>query len=102
MTTTAGTQKNATATKIASNMNPYPPFTRSLVLNDPLSDNNRGHQWQIYSDSATGNSCQFVSGAYHVVATPHFHGGCFSTATESTNFTDQGRMYLCESAESFE
>src|SRR5258708_34496580 len=89
MTKTAGTQKNATATAIASNMNPYSPFTGSLVLNDPLSDNSRGHQWQTYSDSATGNSCHFVGGAYHVVDAPPFLGVCFSTATAYINFSFQ-------------
>jgi len=102
MTKTAGTQKNATATKIASNMNPYPPFTGSLVLNDPLSDNSRGHQWQTYSDSATGNSCQFVGGAYHVVDAPHFQGVCFATATDYSNFTYQVEMTFVSAGQSFD
>jgi serine/threonine protein kinase len=100
--TTAGAQKNATVTPIASNMNPYPPYTGSLVLNDPLSDNSRGHQWQIYSDSATGNSCQFVGGTYHVVDTPHFQGACFATATDYSNFTYQVEMTFVSAGQSFD
>jgi eukaryotic-like serine/threonine-protein kinase len=99
---TAGAQKNATATQIASNVNPYPPYTGSLVLHDPLTDNSHGRQWQLFSDSATGNSCHFGGGAYHVIDTPHFQGACFATATDYSNFTYQVEMTFVRAGQSFD
>ncbi len=93
---------NATATEIASKANPYPPYAGSLVLNDPLSDNNHGHQWEVYSDSTTENSCQFGNGAYHVVDMPHFGGSCFATTTNFSNFTYQVEMTFVKAGQSFD
>jgi eukaryotic-like serine/threonine-protein kinase len=101
-TATVIAQKHATATAIASGANPYPPYTGSLALNDPLNDNNHGHQWQVYNDSVTGNSCQFVDGAYHVVDMPHYGGACFAAATNFSNFTYQVEMTFVKAGQSFD
>ncbi len=101
-TATVIAARHATATAIAANPNPYPPYTGALVLKDPLSDNNHGHQWQVYSDSATGNSCQFVDGAYHVVDAPHYGGPCFANATDFSNFTYQVEMTIVRAGQSFD
>ncbi len=60
---TPTTQVDATATFIAQNRNPYPPYTGTLVLKDPLSDNSRGYQWGEGADNTGG--CQFTGGTYH-------------------------------------
>ncbi len=101
-TATVVAEKNATATTIASGANPYPPYSGSLVLSDPLSGNNQGHQWQVNSDGATGNSCQFVNGAYHVVDAQNFSGACFATATNFSNFTYQVDMTFVRAGQSFD
>jgi len=95
-------RKDATATAIASGANPYPPYSGSLALNDPLNDNSHGQQWQVFNDSTTGNSCQFVDGAYHVVDKPHYGGACFATATDFSNFTYQVEMTFVKAGQSFD
>jgi transcriptional regulator with XRE-family HTH domain len=60
---------NSGATSIATNANPYPPYSDKLVLDDPLSNNNRGNGWQETSSHRfnDGMACQFIGGAYHVI-----------------------------------
>jgi eukaryotic-like serine/threonine-protein kinase len=94
--------KGATATAIATGANPYPPYRGSLVLNDPMVDNNQGNQWQVLNDGTTGNSCQFVDGAYHVVNAPKNRGACFATATNFSNFTYQIEMTFIKAGQSFD
>ena len=101
-TATVSAQKGATATAIATGANPYPPYSGSLVLNDPMINNNQGHQWQIFSDSTTGNSCQFVNGAYHVVDAQNNSGACFAAATDISNFTYQIEMTFIQAGKSFD
>jgi eukaryotic-like serine/threonine-protein kinase len=57
---------DATATMIAQNPDPYPPMNRTLTLNDSLSDNSQGHNWQEID--ANLGTCTFTGGAYHVNA----------------------------------
>jgi hypothetical protein len=94
-------RKGATATAIANGANPYPPNRGSLVLNDPMVNNNQGHQWQVFNDDTSGNSCQFVDGAYHVVDAPQSAGACFATATNFSNFTYQVQMTFIRAGQSF-
>lgn len=102
--TATATKATATPTRTVapSGQNPYAPYTGSLVLNDPLSNNSNGHNWQQFSDSATGNSCQFVKGAYHLVEMPHFAGACFAEATDFNNFTYQVQMMFVKLGQSFD
>src|SRR6266566_5648266 len=95
-------RKGATATAIATGANPYPPYGGSLALNDPMVDNNQGHQWQVFRDGTTGNSCQFVDGAYHVVDAPKNGGACFATATNFSNFAYQIEMTFMKAGQSFD
>ena len=95
-------RKGATATAIASGANPYPPYRGSLALNDPMVDNNQGHQWQVFSDGTAGNSCQFLDGAYHVVDAPKNGGACFATATNFSNFAYQIEMTFMKAGQSFD
>jgi eukaryotic-like serine/threonine-protein kinase len=99
---TVDAKKNATATATASGANPYPPYSGSLMLNDPLNGNNQGHQWQVNGDGATGNACQFAGGAYHVVDAQNYGGACFATATDFSNFTYQVDMTFVRAGQSFD
>jgi serine/threonine protein kinase len=101
-TATVNALKAATATAIAKGLNPYPPYSGSLALNDPMIDNNHGYQWQVYSDGTTGNSCQFVDGAYHVVEAPHYGGACFAATTDFRDFTYQIEMTFIKAGQSFD
>ena len=62
---TATSTRAATATPNTA-QNPYPPNTGTLIVNDPLTDNSKGYQWDESSFSGT-DSCGFTAGAYHVV-----------------------------------
>lgn len=42
----------------------FPPTGASLALNDPLSDNSQGYQWETKPDA--DGVCQFTNGAYQV------------------------------------
>ena len=101
-TATANARKDTTATAIAINTNPYPPYRGSLVLNDPMVENNQGHQWQVFSDGTTGNSCQFVDGTYHVVFAPQNGNACYATATNFRNFTYQIEMTFIQAGQSYD
>src|SRR5260221_92358 len=65
---TVNTQRSATATAIAANLSPYPPYRERLVLSDPLSENNGGQQWQVFIDSATGMAGQNQPNTIAIVA----------------------------------
>ncbi len=90
---------NATVTVVAGatapgtgHPDPYPPFTGMLVLNDPLSGNNQGNNWQTYQDSLS--SCQFAGGAYHVTENlSGFFADCFSDPYFS-DFTYEVQMQI--------
>ena len=74
---------DATATMIAQNPDPYPPMNRTLTLDDPLSDNSQGHNWEGI-DTSLG-TCAFTGGAYHVNAILNDStNGCLA----SPNFSD--------------
>ncbi len=101
-TETASSRTGPTATANAVQTNPYPPYDGTLTLNDPMSDNNQGHQWQVFTDGNTGNSCQFVDGAYHLVETPQNAGVCFASNTDYTDFTYQIGMTFIRAGQSYD
>ncbi len=100
-TATANTVVGATATAIASNpnINPYSPGGGTPVLNDPLNSNN--YNWQTYNDTATGNACQFVGNAYHIVRAGNYGGPCFAQSTNFSNFTYQVQMTFFKVGQKF-
>src|SRR6266567_3335466 len=72
----------SSATTSNNQQNPYPPYG-TLALDDPLSDNSQGHNWQE-SDPSLG-TCTFTGGAYHVNAILNDStNGCLA----SPNFSD--------------
>lgn len=87
------TQIAATATAIASR-NPYPPYTGTLVLNDPLRDNSAGYQWSV-GQQAGFATCGFSGGQYHTSLAkrgydycgPQANGLVFSNLAYEANIT---------------
>jgi 3-keto-disaccharide hydrolase len=67
--------------------NPYPPYTGTLVWNDPLTDNFQGHNWD--ESNFNGNSCWFSGGAYDVSSTPPGSNTCYERANQFSNFALQ-------------
>jgi hypothetical protein len=58
--TTTATGQSTTPT----NTNSYPPPGATLVLNDPLSNNSNGYNWETQSDAS--GFCQFRGGSYQI------------------------------------
>ena len=99
---TATAQANATATAHANASatadaaltataitNTY-PFSTNLVLNDPLTDNSKGSNWQT-----TASFCQFAGSAYHVSdSQTNTFSACFGTGTHFSNFTFEAEMNI--------
>ena len=75
-------------------VNPYPPNSGVLAVNDSLKQN--GNKWQEYVNAQNGTACQFIKGAYHVTAAggSASAGTCFAQATDFTNFTYQVQMMM--------
>ena len=55
---------NANPTATAANTNTFPPAGATVVLNDPLTNNDNGYGWETTPDA--GGVCQFTGGAYQV------------------------------------
>jgi hypothetical protein len=69
--------------------NPYPPYTGTLALNDPLSDNSLGYFWDENS------SCQFgLNGTYHVKIAEQQQFYYCGTSTTFSNFAYEVRMRI--------
>lgn len=96
------TAEDGTATPRAKLTNPYPPYSGSLVVQDPLKDNSKGNKWQVQNDKTTGNSCQFVDGTYHVVNAPLSKSACLAAATNFGNFTYQIEMTFIKAGQSYD
>jgi eukaryotic-like serine/threonine-protein kinase len=77
----------------ALTQNPYPPHSGTLVLNDPLRNNNQGYEWDV--QPTVYGTCRFVNGAYHVAAptTPFYHS-CAAHNTHFTNFAYEVQMMI--------
>jgi eukaryotic-like serine/threonine-protein kinase len=91
----ATAQANANATAAAqANPDPYPPYTGTLALYEPLSNNNLGYNWKTYSDSLS--SCAFTNNAFHVTETKNtFFADCDSTLYFS-NFAYEVQMQIVQ------
>lgn len=80
--------------------NPYPPYSGALSLNDPLSNNNQGHNWDVYSQPVD-NNCEFASGEYevtqqnqHAPGANDISNSCMAEKTSFANFTFQVDMTI--------
>jgi hypothetical protein len=82
---------HATATFIASHY----PFSNNLVLDDPLSDNSKGNNWDVNTSSDGKEACQFAAGTYHAAALdPRYAYHCYARNTTFSNFTYQVQMVI--------
>jgi serine/threonine protein kinase len=89
---TATAQANVTATAVASQY----PFSNTLVLDDPLTNNNRGHNW-MENSSNSGGTCQFTGAAYHASETQSgYFNSCYAQNTQFSNFTYQVEMTIIQ------
>jgi hypothetical protein len=83
----------ATATRVTRTAQAAPsfPFSKTLLLSDPLRDNSKGKQWEEDGDSS--GSCRFSGGAYHVsiFLQDRFHG-CIALNLHASNFTYEVQM----------
>ena len=81
---TRSNQHNPTRPTTTSNnqQSPYPPYG-TLALDDPLSDNSHGYEWNEGPGDSFG-TCAFTGGAYHVNVLQRPGKGCVA----STNFSD--------------
>lgn len=98
--TSTTTTPTVTVTGTA-NGNPYPPYSGTLVMNDPLQNNNAGYQWDINKDATVGNACQFTDGSYEITMPTHYGGPCFARNTNYTNFTYEVQMTFLQVGPSF-
>jgi hypothetical protein len=76
--------------------NPYPPYTGTLVWDDPLTESGQGHQW------SDGGPCQFSGEGYQVVQQPNYGGTCFETATTFSNFALQVTMTFLQHSSAYD
>jgi hypothetical protein len=100
-TAAAGATVFATATTTATappstSRDPYPPYTGTLMLYDPLSNNSRGYNWDVYS-IPTMNDCQFSAGEYEAtydIVSDIVSGtnACMAQNTNFTNFVYQAQV----------
>jgi serine/threonine protein kinase len=79
---TANARVSASATAEA---NPYPPKSGTLVINDPLSNNSMGYDWE--EGERDGGFCTFTGGTYHsnIPQSGVFHS-CLALATNFADF----------------
>jgi len=84
----------ATATVSSGNPNPN-PYGGTLVLNDPLSDNSKGYNWDEQATSF--GTCSFVGGAYQVAATQvsNYHR-CAAQNPHFSNFAFEVNMTITQ------
>ena len=99
-TAIARTQAYATATAQAyADRNPYPPYTGTLALSDPMFNNSQGHGWDVYS-LPVNNNCQFSGGAYESTGQNQpgsyydIANNCVAEKTNFTNFTFQASVTI--------
>ncbi len=94
---TARANATATAQAIATS-NPYPPYGGTLALNDPLTNNSQGHNWDVYALQGM-NNCQFAGGAYESTSLDVSGGSegsnsCIAENTNFSNFTFQVQLII--------
>lgn len=87
-----GTATASAAT--TSSSNPYPPNTGTVALDDPLTNNNQGYNWEEGTNNNHA-SCSFTASGLDVTQPKqqYFHG-CIAQATNFTNFAYEVQMKM--------
>lgn len=90
---TGTTPQAITATSQTTGSNPYPPHAGSIALNDSLSDNSRGYNWE--EGTRDEGACTFLDGAYQsaISLTGYFHS-CLALSSNFDNFAYEVQMTL--------
>lgn len=84
-------QSNATATAIALHY----PFSRTLLLADPLKGANNANNWDIHPDATA--PCKFTGSAYLVGQSDKTsYQACFAESTNFSNFTYQVQLQILQ------
>lgn len=70
--------------------NPYPPYTGTLRINDPLRDNSAGYEWMNDREILTRETenCRFCDGSYRIVKPTWVRPGMVYCLAYETNFSD--------------
>lgn len=84
--------------------NPYPPYSGTLRINDPLRDNGSGYDWMEDSDepSPDVDGCQFCDGAYQITNRQQpqpYMSYCLAMRTNFSNFVYQIEATLLKGQE---
>jgi serine/threonine protein kinase len=75
---------------VPSTTDPYPPYTGTLALNDPMLENSASN-WQLYSDQY--GSCAFADNGYDIDYTrANYFLFCTAQNTDFSNFVYQVHM----------
>jgi hypothetical protein len=92
-TTTPVLALTPTATPPPASTNPYPPYSGSLQINDPLRDNTKGFSWE--EGTRDLGTCIFTGGTYHsnIPRSGYFHS-CLALSSDFTDFAYEIHMTL--------
>src|SRR5260370_27373788 len=75
---------------------PLQSYEKTLVLNDPLTNNDAANNWFIYKDPPYG-SCTFSGNAFHIrYSIPHYYLFCTAQTSDFSNFVYQVQMTIVE------
>lgn len=87
------TNQPTNTTVTFSTANPYPPNIGTLVLNDPLTDNNQGYSWD--TQPTQFGTCTFTTEGYHAAApgASTYHR-CMAQNTNFSNFVYEVNMTI--------
>ncbi len=82
-----------TTTQPPAVSNPYPPYSGTLALNDPLSGNTRGYSWE--EGTRDQGTCTFANGTYQsdIPLVGYFHS-CLALSTDFSNCAYEVQMTL--------
>lgn len=92
----AVTAAAATATAVMTTpQNPYTSPEGTLALNDPLSSNNKGYNWDESVLSDGSSSCKFTDGTYHITMLQSgYVNHCTALNTNFSSFAYQVQMTI--------
>ena len=94
VTATAVVNTNLTATAVA--ITTTYPFSNKQVLNDPLTDNSKGFNWDEGTNT-TGGACTFSGQSYHLFEKQSgYFNYCVAHNTNFMNFTYEVEMMVAQ------
>jgi hypothetical protein len=73
--------------------NPYPPYRGTLVLNNPLRENNNGY-YHWTQTTLSNLSCRFMRGAYHIIQSGDSAGRLCAVTGTFRDFASEIQMTI--------